>query len=139
MFERERKVEEYTWGSPTRDRQALARGKFDVIIASDLLFDPACWSSLKESFSMLIGGSSSVIYLAHRMRNVQECEFFSSLEGFQCRRLSFRGDRGQDSAEDFNGCWDRTRLKTGYFPDVALYEVRPVDFVTETTKRNAWR
>lgn len=138
MFKRERKVEEYTWGSPTRDRQALARGKFDVIIASDLLFDPAYWSSLKESFSMLVGGSSSVIYLAHRMRNVQESEFFSSLEGFQCRRVLFRGERGQDS-EDVNGCWNRPRLKAGYFPDVALYEIRPIDFIADATKRNAWR
>ncbi|CAN0300961.1 unnamed protein product, partial [Laminaria digitata] len=75
------KVQEYDWGSPVRDLPSLSRGDFDVVLCSDLLYDPAGWGPLTESLRQLTGGDGgSVVYIAHRTRNAQEREFFCTLE-----------------------------------------------------------
>lgn len=51
---------------------------FDVIVCSDLIFDPAEWANLRRSLCLL-GSKTGVIYLAHRTRNVQEKHFFDTL------------------------------------------------------------
>ncbi|CAN0458753.1 unnamed protein product, partial [Ectocarpus sp. 12 AP-2014] len=93
------------WGSPVGHHPALSQGGgFDVVICSDLLYDPAGWEPLLESLRQLLAapgerqrqparrrgaagaGSSptppsapAVVYLAHRTRNPQESEFFDAL------------------------------------------------------------
>ncbi|CAB1103705.1 unnamed protein product [Ectocarpus sp. CCAP 1310/34] len=98
---------EYDWGSPVGHHLALSQGGgFDVVLCSDLLYDPAGWEPLLESLRQLLAaagerqrqptrrrgaagaGSSptpppapAVVYLAHRTRNPQESEFFDVLLG----------------------------------------------------------
>lgn len=140
-------MQEYDWGSPVRDLPCLALGNFDVILCSDLLYDPTGWGPLMESLRQLTGGDGSVVYIAHRTRNVQEREFFSAFERgaeskdgqsfFRCRKLlveegggtGLREERqGQGQGQEGSGScsgggvlWGR-----GYFPDVALYELSPI-------------
>ncbi|CAM9697567.1 unnamed protein product, partial [Ectocarpus fasciculatus] len=110
---------EYDWGSPVGHHPALARGGgFDIVICSDLLYDPAGWEPLLESLRQLsrlrgaaAGGGSSptppllapaVVYLAHRTRNPQETEFFDALllgqEG-RGRGSAAEASRGSPSPE----------------------------------------
>lgn len=127
-------MEEYKWGSPIQDRPALARGNFDVIICSDLIFDPAEWEALRESLSQLGGKNNFVVYLAHRTRNVQEREFFSTLEGFRCRKLEGRGGGQAEACRGYEGLLrlDGVLWRPGCFPDVALYELSPARDPTST-------
>lgn len=118
---------------------------FDVIVCSDLVYDPAEWPALRQSLSLL-GGDNTVVYLTHRKRNVQENDFFDILgcdrasedadRGYRYRRLfpsagarngkDGRGGSGAILAGDqelpgfdieIEGVWRR-----GCFPDVTLYE-----------------
>ncbi len=99
---------EYSWGLPVREYPLLAGGDFDVVICSDLLYDPTGWEPILASLRQLTarregsgqrGGwearpslppsalaaaasaapPAAVVFLAHRTRNAQEREFFSLL------------------------------------------------------------
>ncbi|CAN0528618.1 unnamed protein product, partial [Scytosiphon promiscuus] len=99
---------EYNWGSPIEDHPTLARGNFDVVILSDLLYDPAAWEPLltslrqltarrsgqkteqperrhrrrrRRSSSLSVAAGTAAVYLAHRKRNAQEHQFFEALVG----------------------------------------------------------
>lgn len=78
------KVCEYEWGSPIQNHTFLARGDFDVVICSDLLYDPVGWKPLLASLRQLVArakdGGESTVYLAHRTRNAQEHGFFAMLQ-----------------------------------------------------------
>lgn len=122
-----------------RDQTALAHGDFDMIICSDVLYDPAEWEAHRKSLDELGGSDGSVAYLAHRTRNIQEGQFFAGLgkenshgKSFRARRLLGEGEErvlgwrrgpekegGRDQAEGV--MWGRR-----CFPDVALYELSPV-------------
>lgn len=127
-FPKLKKACEYNWGSPIQTHPHLARGDFDVIICSDLLYDPAGWEPLLESLRLLTatttgrrqhqrheaGGqtstSSAVVYLAQRTRNVQEREFFAKLletEGSGADKRADAGGRDSSSSittqEGFEG------------------------------------
>lgn len=169
------KVVEYVWGSPLHNQPGLCGGNFDIIICSDLLYDPAGWDLLKKSLRRLIKSGrdevkescaeegkpgtgdrneGGVIYLAHRIRNPQERDFFTSLKArdedgttFTCRMLFSGGERtrppvemgtvGGASRHDKNLRVDGSDREEdavswvgiGDFPDITLYElslVRPV-------------
>lgn len=145
---KKKKVEEYNWGSPVRDNPALARGRFDIILCSDLFYDPADWEALRESLYQLWALNGTIVYLAHRTRNIQEQEFFALLERgerngkrFRCRKLltgsrhgnssssgnNVRGDWGETGGGDDGGCRERVLWRRGCFPDVALYELSTTD------------
>ena len=54
---------------------SLAIAAADVVIASDVLFDPADWDALIHS---LIALAAPRVILAHRLRNKQEQQFFTN-------------------------------------------------------------
>lgn len=108
---------EYVWGSPIQSHAFLARGDFDVVICSDLLYDPVGWEPLLSSLRQLaasakgVGGAEPAVYLAHRTRNAQEHGFFAMLregrgdadgnEGWSwsCRGLSGGGGEQQPQSQ----------------------------------------
>lgn len=138
------KVEKYDWGTLPSESVGEA---FDVIVCSDLVYDPTEWPALRQSLSLL-GGDNSVVYLAHRKRNEQEKDFFDILgssrasgdagRGYGYRRLFPSADartkrHGSGSAgilagdqelagfdAEIEGVW-----REGCFPDVVLYELLP--------------
>lgn len=137
-------VEKYDWGTLPSESVGEA---FDVIVCSDLVYDPTEWPALRQSLSLL-GGDNSVVYLAHRKRNEQEKDFFDILgssrasgdagRGYGYRRLFPSADartkrHGSGSAgilagdqelagfdAEIEGVW-----REGCFPDVVLYELLP--------------
>eukprot|EP00611_Tribonema_gayanum_P012146 TRINITY_DN2274_c0_g1_i2.p1 TRINITY_DN2274_c0_g1~~TRINITY_DN2274_c0_g1_i2.p1 ORF type:complete len:258 (+),score=78.04 TRINITY_DN2274_c0_g1_i2:41-775(+) len=75
-------VAPYKWGDP----MAQFSLPFDIVLASDVLFDPAEWTALVDSFT---ASGAAMVLLAHRTRNAQERLFFDEwLRGaFTWRRL----------------------------------------------------
>lgn len=200
---------EYSWGLPIQDYPLLADGDFDVVICSDLLYDPIGWEPLLASLRQLTARRGrlgqrrgwetrpslpppaaaasaapppAVAYLAHRIRNAQEREFFSLLlpggggggpgggdkagEGsgaelgqhengleedrsrvpsFTCRKLEGEAPQRETWAEGeragLGGGYPFVRCRPegeggtapvwrrGCFPDVALYELSPIQAV----------
>lgn len=138
-------AEEHKWGS-TEVAESLS-GKFDVILCSDLLFDPACWPGLLSSLSTF-GGPRTIVYLAHRLRNPLELGFFERLEGgceaggvagggYRCTPVppedeapdGHRASPGQGGG----GCiWRRSM-----FPDVSLYKLTRVEEVVPLGEEEA--
>jgi hypothetical protein len=60
-----------------------------VVIASDVLFDPADWEALIQS---LIALAAPRVVLAHRLRNKQEQQFFTSsrlVAHFTCEKVQY--------------------------------------------------
>eukprot|EP00611_Tribonema_gayanum_P012148 TRINITY_DN2274_c0_g1_i4.p1 TRINITY_DN2274_c0_g1~~TRINITY_DN2274_c0_g1_i4.p1 ORF type:complete len:450 (+),score=85.43 TRINITY_DN2274_c0_g1_i4:41-1351(+) len=76
------RVAPYKWGDP----MAQFSLPFDIVLASDVLFDPAEWTALVDSFT---ASGAAMVLLAHRTRNAQERLFFDEwLRGaFTWRRL----------------------------------------------------
>lgn len=118
-------VIEYAWGSPAT---ALPE-HVDVVLCSDLLYDPAGWGALVTSLREL-AARGAVIYLAFRLRNPLELGFFELLQdvdhdGLVCVELS----RGKRVGEN-----EKLRRKDriwrhGCFPDVRFYTL----FLDSTT------
>lgn len=68
---------------------SLAIAAADVVIASDVLFDPADWDALIQS---LIALAAPRVILAHRLRNKQEQQFFTNsrlLAHFTCDKMQY--------------------------------------------------
>mmetsp|Transcript_28741 Transcript_28741/g.29074 ORF Transcript_28741/g.29074 Transcript_28741/m.29074 type:complete len:406 (+) Transcript_28741:91-1308(+) len=78
-------VSDYEWGGELSHRSHLCQAEdrlkqtFDFIIGSDVVFDPAYWKSLWQSFQML-SNSNTVVILSFRLRNIQELDFFKCSE-----------------------------------------------------------
>jgi Lysine methyltransferase len=80
-------VQEHQWGTALSG--SIATAAADVVIASDVLFDPADWEALIQSLMAL---AAPRVVLAHRLRNKQEQQFFSSsrlVAHFTCEKVQY--------------------------------------------------
>lgn len=119
---------EYRWGAPIRNHPLLARGGFDVVICSDLLYDPVGWEPLLASLRQLVAGgargggrgagaTTPKVYLAHRTRNAQERGFFAMLReggrGSADSRASEGGEEEEEKEEGWSWSWLCRRRSAG--------------------------
>ncbi|CAM9436392.1 unnamed protein product [Discosporangium mesarthrocarpum] len=91
---------------------------FDVILCSDVLFDPAEWDALERSFDLLGAATGAPIYLAHRMRNLQEGAFIETLEAksYHCNRFG-QSWRVEDQGSAGAGGWTAFGQDTSAGPE----------------------
>ena len=93
---------------------------FDVVLCSDLLYDPACWDALLASLAALSSGPETAILLAHRCRNTLEMGFFAALaaSGLAYERLD---DPPRDVLQ--TGREGGGAAQPPFFSDIALYKL----------------
>lgn len=98
-IEEKQQVESYEWGTSP---DFLGDERFDIILCSDLLYDPAHWSALRSSLSML-ASEGSAVYFAHRTRNVQEEMFFDAWDKSSSSSGGGGGSGYSSSGDDSRG------------------------------------
>ncbi|KAI7881064.1 hypothetical protein K492DRAFT_207125 [Lichtheimia hyalospora FSU 10163] len=67
-------IEQLRWGSATDAKTVLRKGKADIILASDVLYETSCFPSLVHSLVQLCTPGKTVIYLGYKRRGLNEQE-----------------------------------------------------------------
>lgn len=67
-------VSALTWGNQSDASKVLARGKADIILASDVLYQPKLFPALIKSLVHLSTPGKTVIYLGYKRRGLQEAD-----------------------------------------------------------------
>ncbi|KAI8144992.1 putative methyltransferase-domain-containing protein [Fennellomyces sp. T-0311] len=73
-------IDKLRWGSGHDAKHILKRGYPDIILASDVLYDPTCFSMLVDTLKTLSAPQQTVIYLGYKRRGLKredESAFFN--------------------------------------------------------------
>ncbi|KAG6953228.1 hypothetical protein JG688_00012930 [Phytophthora aleatoria] len=76
----------HLWGDPPRDLQMQP----DVIVLSDVVYDPEGYAPLVSSLEALATSAETLVLMAHRSRNPMEHQFFELLsQSFSCVQIDW--------------------------------------------------
>ncbi|KAG3118773.1 hypothetical protein PI124_g5928 [Phytophthora idaei] len=77
---------EHLWGDPPRDLPMQP----DVIVLSDVVYDPEGYTPLVSSLEALATSAETLVLMAHRSRNPMEHQFFELLsQSFSCVQIDW--------------------------------------------------
>jgi predicted nicotinamide N-methyase len=88
----------YSWGDPVDPLRTFCDG-FDVVVASDVVYDPGGYAPLVASLALLLAAPGTVAILAHRHRHPENQRFFDLL-GACPGMVVDRIDRGDVASVD---------------------------------------
>ncbi|KAF7720803.1 Methyltransferase-like protein 21B [Apophysomyces ossiformis] len=98
-------IERLRWGHDGDARKILGKGQADIIIASDVLYEPACFGYLVKTLEYLSTPGKTVIYLGYKRRGLndeEEANFFNLCSvGFHIHLI--QESQGEAEAVD----WER--------------------------------
>lgn len=90
-------IEQLRWGSASDAKTVLQKGKADIILASDVLYETSCFPSLVHSLVQLCTPGKTVIYLGYKRRGLKEHEerifFDKAAERFHIELVGKDGDQ----------------------------------------------
>ena len=116
-------VEPYEWGAHSPQWKTVDAGRFDVILASDVVYDPVGYEPLVLTLTDLLtaanGEYQSVCILAHRHRHPEDERFFRLLrevQGAIVEEIDFSINSIQDCSTD--------RPQSEELLDVKLFKIR---------------
>nr|CAI72313.1 hypothetical protein, conserved [Phytophthora infestans] len=108
----------HLWGDPPRDLPLQP----DVIVLSDVVYDPEGYAPLVTSLEALATSSETRILMAHRSRNPMEHQFFELLsQSFSCQHIDWLStEKTAPKATAFGG----PPSTEAALQDVKIFEIR---------------
>ncbi|KAG0171407.1 hypothetical protein DFQ29_008850 [Apophysomyces sp. BC1021] len=95
-------VERLRWGNDSDAKRVLSKAEADIVIASDVLYEPACFGRLVKTLTYLTTPGKTVIYLGYKRRGLndeEEAKFFDLCSVEFHIHLIQEGQGGSDAVD----------------------------------------